>query len=264
MVLYPGTEKEARISAETMQNIVTGIFQRCGMDFSDASQLADTLIDADLCGIHSHGVMRVPNYVKRMTKQGVDPRGKPSIVKDSGSVFVIDAGNNMGQISGTFAMRNTIERARTTGVAVAAVGGSNHCGAMYYYAQMAIEEDMIGVATTNALPTMAPWGGSERILGMNPIAVAIPAEKEAYGYLSEHHSYGETDSKAGEYTEDLAATMLATVLGVDFDPDSSWDNKKELWKISGKIVRTRNVTQSAIGDKKGLWTTVLAASILLP
>ncbi len=178
MVLYPGTEKEARISAETMQNIVTDIFQRCGMDISDASQLADTLIDADLCGIHSHGVMRVPNYVKRMTKQGVDPRGKPSIVKDSGSVFVIDAGNNMGQISGTYAMRNTIERARTTGVAVAAVGGSNHCGAMYYYAQMAIEEDMIGVATTNALPTMAPWGGSERILGMNPIAVAIPAGEE--------------------------------------------------------------------------------------
>ena len=96
------------------------------------------------------------------------------------------------------------------------------------------------------------------------VGVAIPAEKDAYGYLSEHHSYGQTDSKAGEYAEDLAATMLATVLGVDFDPDSSWDNKKEIWKISGKIVRTRNVTQSAIGDKKGMWTTVLAASILLP
>ena len=96
------------------------------------------------------------------------------------------------------------------------------------------------------------------------VGVAIPAEREAYGYLSEHHSFGETDRKAGEYAEDLAATMLATVLGVDFDPDSSWDDKKEIWKISGKIVRTRNITQSAIGDKKGLWTTVLAASILLP
>jgi LDH2 family malate/lactate/ureidoglycolate dehydrogenase len=75
-------------------------------------------------------------------------------------------------------MRNTIERARTTGVAVAAVGVSNHCGAMYYYTQMAIEDDMIGIAATNALPTMAPWGGSERILGMNPIAVAIPDGEE--------------------------------------------------------------------------------------
>jgi arginine decarboxylase len=96
------------------------------------------------------------------------------------------------------------------------------------------------------------------------IGVAIPSDRDAYGYLSEHHSFGETDSKAGEYAEDLAATMLATVLGVDFDPDSSWDNKKEIWKISGKIVRTRNTTQSAIGDKNGLWTTVIAASILLP
>jgi arginine decarboxylase len=96
------------------------------------------------------------------------------------------------------------------------------------------------------------------------IGVAIPADKDTYGYLSEHHSFGQTDSKAGEYAEDLAATMLATVLGVDFDPESSWDDKKEIWKISGKIVRTRNITQSARGDKNGLWTTVLSAAILLP
>jgi arginine decarboxylase len=95
------------------------------------------------------------------------------------------------------------------------------------------------------------------------VGVAIPVNKNMYGYLSEHHSFGETENRAGEYAEDLAATMLATVLGVDFDPDSSWDAKKEQWKISGKIVRTRNTTQSAIGDKNGLWTTVVAACILL-
>ncbi len=96
------------------------------------------------------------------------------------------------------------------------------------------------------------------------VGVAIPADKNAYGYLSEHHSFGENEKKAGEYAEDLAAVMLATILGVDFDPDSSWDSKKELWKISGKIVRTRNTTQTAIGDKNGLWTTVVAAAVLLP
>jgi arginine decarboxylase len=95
------------------------------------------------------------------------------------------------------------------------------------------------------------------------VGVAIPVNKNMYGYLSEHHSFGETENRAGEYAEDLAATMLATVLGVDFDPDSSWDAKKEQWKISGKIVRTRNTTQSAIGDKNGLWTTVVAACVLL-
>ena len=96
------------------------------------------------------------------------------------------------------------------------------------------------------------------------VGVAIPADTRAYGYLSEHHSFGEKETRAGEYAEDLAATMLATILGVEFDPDTSWDRKKELWKISGKIVRTRNITQTAIGDKNGMWTTVVAAAVLIP
>jgi arginine decarboxylase len=96
------------------------------------------------------------------------------------------------------------------------------------------------------------------------IGVAIPKDPKLYGYLSEHHSFGETAEIAGDYTEDLAAEMLATILDVPFNPDSSWDEKRQLWKISGKIYLTRNITQSARGDKKGLWTTVLAAAVLLP
>ena len=95
------------------------------------------------------------------------------------------------------------------------------------------------------------------------IGVAIPADRNAYGYLSEHHSFGETEEQAGEYAEELAAEMLATTLDVDFDPDKSWDEKKEIYRISNKIVRTTNVTQSAIGDKRGLWTTTIAAAILI-
>ena len=95
------------------------------------------------------------------------------------------------------------------------------------------------------------------------VGVAIPSDRNAFGYLSEHHSFGETEEVAGEYAEELAAEMLATTLGVEFDPDRSWDEKKEIYRISNKIVRTMNVTQSAIGDKRGLWTTVLAAAILL-
>ncbi|MGH9482028.1 MAG: pyruvoyl-dependent arginine decarboxylase [Terriglobales bacterium] len=95
------------------------------------------------------------------------------------------------------------------------------------------------------------------------IGLAQPAERTAYGYLSEHHSFGETEQQAGEYAEELAAEMLATTLDVDFDPDRSWDEKKEIYRISNKIVRTINVSQSAVGDKRGLWTTVLSAAILL-
>lgn len=95
------------------------------------------------------------------------------------------------------------------------------------------------------------------------IGVAMPADRNAYGYLSEHHSFGQTEQVAGEYAEELAAEMLATTLGVEFDPDQSWDEKKEIYRISNKIVRTSEVTQSAIGDKRGLWTTVLSAAVLL-
>jgi arginine decarboxylase len=95
------------------------------------------------------------------------------------------------------------------------------------------------------------------------IGLALPADKSMYGYLSEHHSFGETEEVAGEYAEELAAEMLATVLDVEFDPDLNWDEKKEIYRISNKIVRTMNITQSAVGDKRGLWTTVLTAAILL-
>ncbi len=96
------------------------------------------------------------------------------------------------------------------------------------------------------------------------IGAAIPADKSMYGYLSEHHPYGETGKFAGEYAEDLAATMLATTLGIDFDSDKAWNEREQVFKMSGKIVRTFNITQSARGDKSGLWTTVVSAAILLP
>jgi len=96
------------------------------------------------------------------------------------------------------------------------------------------------------------------------IGVAIPEDKSKYGYLSEYHDYGVSDSKAGEYAEDLAAQMLATTLGIPFDPDKDYDYRKEIYKLCGKIVKTDNVTQSAVGDKNGLWTTVVAAAVLVP
>jgi arginine decarboxylase len=95
------------------------------------------------------------------------------------------------------------------------------------------------------------------------IGVAIPRDETHYGYLSEHHSYGQTDEEAGDYAEDLAAQMLATVLGVQFDPDAAWDARKEVWRISEEIVTTRNITQSAVGEKSALWTTVVAAAVLI-
>jgi arginine decarboxylase len=95
------------------------------------------------------------------------------------------------------------------------------------------------------------------------VGVAIPADARQYGYLAEHHSFGETDQKTGDYAEDLAAMMLATILGVDFDPNASYDERKDIWRVSDKIVTTRNVTQSAVGDRYGLWTSVVAAAVFV-
>ena len=94
------------------------------------------------------------------------------------------------------------------------------------------------------------------------IGLAIPRDPKVHGYLSEHHSYGENEETAGDYAEELAAEMLATALDLDFDPDKSWDEKKEIYRISGKIVRSRNVTQSAVG-RRGVWTTTVAAAVLV-
>ena len=95
------------------------------------------------------------------------------------------------------------------------------------------------------------------------IGIAKAKDPNQYGYLSEHHPFGETNEKAGEYAEDLAASMLATTLGIDFDQSQSWDEREQIYKMSGKIIKTSNITQSATGDKNGLWTSVVTAAVLV-
>lgn len=95
------------------------------------------------------------------------------------------------------------------------------------------------------------------------IGLAIPKDNNQYGYLSEHHAFGEKGEKAGEYAEDLAATMLATTLGIDFDSDTAWQEREQVYKSSGYIFKTTNITQSAEGNKDNLWTTVIAVAVFI-
>ncbi len=95
------------------------------------------------------------------------------------------------------------------------------------------------------------------------IGVAVPKNENNYGYLSEHHGFGEKGEKAGEYAEDLAATMLATTLGIEFNSDTAWEEREQLYKSSGHIIKTTNISQSAEGNKDGLWTNVISAAVLL-
>ncbi|HIH96502.1 MAG TPA: pyruvoyl-dependent arginine decarboxylase [Thermoplasmata archaeon] len=95
------------------------------------------------------------------------------------------------------------------------------------------------------------------------IGLAIPKGGESYGYLSEHSAFGETAKRSGDYAEDLAATMLATTLGIVFDPETAWDERRQIYRASGRIFKTTHMCQSAKGNKDGLWTTVIAAAILI-
>lgn len=95
------------------------------------------------------------------------------------------------------------------------------------------------------------------------VGIARPKDPDRYGYLSEHESFGQAEKQAGDYAEDIAAQMLASSLGIPFDIDKSWDEKRQQWNISGEIYKTQNITQTAIGDKNGKWTTVFAAACLL-
>jgi arginine decarboxylase len=96
------------------------------------------------------------------------------------------------------------------------------------------------------------------------VGLAIPSTKTQYGYISEHHTFGQTEEDAGDYAEDLAATMLATTMGLEFDPARAWSEREQQFKSSGMMIKTTNITQSATGDKNGLWTSTVAAAVFIP
>ena len=101
-----------------------------------------------------------------------------------------------------------------------------------------------------------------RLVGAG-IGLAQPAKGDQYGYISEHHGFGMIEDRLADFVEDMAATMLATTLGIEFDPETAYNERKNIYKMSGKIVRTRAAVQTAEGDKNGLWTTVIAAAVML-
>ena len=114
----------------------------------------------------------------------------------------------------------------------------------------------------HAVISEASTNERHRLIGAS-IGVAIPKDRNRFGYLSEHHSFGDDDKTTGDYAEDIAAQMLATILGLEFDVNESYNERLNQWKLSDQIVKTRNITQTSIG-KSGVWTTVIAAAVLIP
>lgn len=174
-----GVDDGTLIPAETLRRWTQQVFERVGVSREDAALVTDSLVEANLRGVDTHGITRVlGSYVKRLQGGAVRPKTELATLRESPSTALIDCKNSLGQVSANYAMRLAIAKARTTGVAFVATTHSNHYGAAAYWAMMALPEGMIGFSATNALPTVAPTGGRTPMLGTNPLAIAIPAGRE--------------------------------------------------------------------------------------
>ena len=162
-------------NADKLKKFISDVMKSAGLPEMDSKNFAESLINADMRGISSHGTTRMKTYYKRLRDGIVDPKAVPEIVSEMPSFVIIDGNNAMGVVSGTFAMETCIRKAKETGACFAGVRGGNHYGYAGYYAQMAAKEGMIGIAKSTAASACAPYGGKEPLLGTNPLAIAIPS-----------------------------------------------------------------------------------------
>lgn len=163
-------------SYDTLNAFCKDVFQSFGFSEQESEEIKDVLLKADLYGIESHGMQRMVRYHKGIQKGTIHPEAKPEVVFETPISAVIDGHNGMGQLISIYAMKKAIEKAKTTGVGIVSVRNSNHFGIAGYYAKMACDEELMGMACTNSEAIMVPTFGRKAMLGSNPIAVAMPAD----------------------------------------------------------------------------------------
>jgi LDH2 family malate/lactate/ureidoglycolate dehydrogenase len=172
-------EQIQRFSAAELEKFTAGVLEKVGLSASDASHVAQLMITADLRGVDGHGIFRLPQYVQRIRAGGINVRPKIRVLEDRLSTAIVDGDNGMGHLVMSRAAEVAIEKADRTGIAWVGVRMSNHAGFGALYAEMPLARNMIGlymaVASANHMP---PWGGVEKILGTNPLTIAIPAGEE--------------------------------------------------------------------------------------
>jgi LDH2 family malate/lactate/ureidoglycolate dehydrogenase len=167
------------VMPDPLREFVTQVYQKYGMPRDEAAIMADHLVEADLRGVYSHGVMRVEPYVQRLKAGGMNPRPNVRVLRETVGTALVDGDNGAGQVVGVRAMEIAIRKAKEAGVAHVGVRMSNHFGTCAYYAMMALPHDMIGFASTvGGTNIMAPSGGITPLLGNNPFGYAIPAGEE--------------------------------------------------------------------------------------
>ena len=175
--------KTLRFKKQDLTRYTVKFMEKLGVPAGDAAIVGDILIEADLRGVSSHGLIRLSTYYGSRLKKGyMNPATPTKIINETDTTISFDGGNGLGQVNGYRAMAACIEKAKKSNIAVATVNRSNHYGIAAYYAMMALDSDMIGISMTNSQPLAAPTYGSTAVLGTNPIAVAAPSY-EKYPYV---------------------------------------------------------------------------------
>ena len=176
--LFENTMSKHNVNWEQLRTCCQNLFIAEGVAEKDAFVIADNLVDADLCGVESHGVSRMGNYLKRIDTGVFSTKFEMKVKQEHAASLALDACNSFGMLAGKYAMERSIEKAKEAGTCFTTVSDSNHFGMAAYFLNMAAKADMIAITGTNASPTMAPWGSFKPYFGTNPIAIAIPGMEQ--------------------------------------------------------------------------------------
>jgi LDH2 family malate/lactate/ureidoglycolate dehydrogenase len=162
------------VAESVLRTFAEGVLEKAGLDASDGRTVADSLLFANLRGIDSHGIIRLPSYVRRLEVGGTRISPDIRVVKEAPALVLLDGDNGMGQVVGMRAAEIAVDKARKVGSSFVGVLRSSHNGAVSYYAMSIANAGMIGVSTSNTTPVMAAWGGAESVIGNNPLSIAVP------------------------------------------------------------------------------------------
>ena len=185
---------QSRIDADALINFCTAVYASAGVPEADARLVADTLVQADLWGHQSHGVLRLGWYLDRIRNGVMKPVATPEFVVDAGAIAVIDGHDGVGHVTTMLATHEAIKRAKAHGIGAVAVRNSNHFGTCMYYTRRVAAAGCTAMLTSNGGPAMAPWGGRKKIIGTNPFSVAAPVS---------------ADNSLAPFVVDMAATGVA-------------------------------------------------------
>lgn len=166
------------VKADQLRDFGSRIFKGLGVPNEDAELVSELLVEANLTGFDSHGVIRIPIYARGIKMGAVKPGAKIKIIRETPSTAAIDGGWNLGQVVAKYAMNVCIEKAKKSVVGLVTAKNSQHAGRLNTYAEMAMAQDMIGIASVNSASYVAPFGGKSKQLGTNPLCFAIPSGKE--------------------------------------------------------------------------------------